>query len=797
MTLGRQVVNPTIVVGLGARASELVARIETETGPSSLLRLLPISAPDDTTSVTLDAALGELSALEATTHARDLYGGVAPIDVFVVAWIGEDEVEAGALTALLSSLDSAVARLGRLMLLADGRPRLHVSPLLLLPPMPRLSTDPDAPIGTEQAEIIDLVRALDQRARTAQGPRARFGRIYLVENATRDFTLSDEQRFSMTASFLMLLLFGSLRTDERYRAIYQGSGDPFASFLLARIGLPLAGLRPWCRAKARLVALEAFATPREDELQAHKTAELDIDMGLAQVMERLNHGAAPRFDALAGQALASWGHGARPTPMGLFEGPRAFAVRAGEAWLAARLAAGEEAWALVRHDKSGQDDLVAAIDRDGAEWLKKARLQVDRHLAESCLGIDAPGNHRDALRIVKAARESVGARLDAAAKVAHASPESPRALSDLGDAHAALLAEARQKPEAAFLFGFGAALLAAITLVSSGPLGQLVGAHPLLVTGAIWILGALWLVTRLSRSTRNVNRLLAEEGRLGRALSGVSDEIRTHLRRRLEIALAHGEARLLTRHLAWLQREAAQLSLAEESLGRAIVEARDTLDHLRGTPGTPAPRIPDHPLETSLLSAERLGAWSESAIVRKLLGSDFASIVSRVKHLIDPYGDDRARAFERLDPLDQAVDRELASHTLARVLNDPDVGPEGTSRLLRAMRSVLALESIESGVGARLQLPLDLVAAPGESLDRRIVAPGEVLTYLQGKEVTPRDSELGRALGAAKTFHDPDRAYVLHVGWSVPANAIGWLRAETPSNVVELAARRSSEAGSS
>lgn len=798
MTIGRQVINPTLVIGVGARGAAVSSRLEAESVSAGLLRL--ISVPDIAEIATANAlivsAFGDILSLETTASARATYGGVTPIDVFVIAQLGVGQVACGVLATFLASLEDEVRRRGELLRRADGRPRVHVSPILLLPEMPRGLNEPKAQTRPEQADIIALVRRLGERTRADAVTRS--GLTYLVESATRDFVLTEEQRESMVIGFLTLLLFGSLRTDAAYAAIYEGESEPYGSFLVARIGIPFADLRPWCHARVRQHALEAFAVPREEELSSELTASFDVFESLDRMLASIETEALPRIESLATQASRAWVGAGLPAHLRLFEGPGAFLARAGKSWLDERVASSGRAWSILHATESGQRALVEAIDRDGAEWLKQSRGKVRAFLHDRCLGNDAPGHHRDALRLLERARDTVRHRLSTVAAQAREVPPPPRALGEVQNAHTNLLRAVEAKPEPRPLMGFGMLLSIALALVVAPLLGHLLDAPSVLIAVLVVMLGSSWCLGRLHVAGRATNRALAHDALLARSLDAVEPELKATLRRRVEIARSHGEARLLTRHLAWLDVEATNLRRAEESLGRAINETRTTLASLGlGPSEASVPRIRDTVLERSLLTPDELQLWTMRALVDRMLGRDHATTVRNVKRLVAPYQGDGSRAFEALEPLDVEVDRLLMSSTLEQVLSDSLVGRHARATLSEAISKVLTLESIDAQQGGRLQLPLEVKPSSMRSVSNRLVAHEHVLQVLSDQPEIREDSELAQALEDAKPFHDPSRVYVLRVSYGIPAAAIAWLGEESPSNVVVLAGRRSSEAGRS
>ncbi len=301
-----------------------------------------------------------------------------------------------------------------------------------------------------------------------------------------------------------------------------------------------------------------------------------------------------------------------------------------------------------------------------------------------------------------------------------------------------------------------------------------------------------WLILDLHRATRAVNRILSDDGPFVAALGAVPRELQAAVQSRMSIALAHGEARLLVRYLALLEYEALRLSAAEESLGRALVAARELMSALGDAPTSQVPHRPDHALDTSILSAPQLADLGTRSVVEPTLGPDTSTAISRYKTLADPYHtDDWSQAFEHCVPLDAEVDRRLATLTLRHIFTDNRVGTKAFDCFVTAIRVALALESIAPSAGTRLQLPLDLRASPaplqGQS---RLIAHVDILEALKDHASRHQDRALADACAHAKPFDDPFSAYLLHVSWSISAAAIAWLRDPGPSNVVDIAERR-------
>jgi len=807
-----RVVCPTIVIGLGDRGAAMVSALEASAAARAAsgdtpLRLLRAGTDEESLARLardFSAALDDLLDLGRVAQRRAVDPAVAPVDVFVLARLGAADVSPAVLGPALDALDPGVARHAPRLLHPDGRPRLHVLPLLLLPAMPPASLSPDWQATPEQAEVIAALAALRGRVESSGPGRARLGRAYLVEPGTRTFLLDEAAREDMAVAFLAFLLFGSLRRDAAgYRGAYEAGSDrqPFGSFIVARAELPRGPLARVFTASVAALGLSALKVPRSAALIAEQAASFDV-IGWADRVRseatRASEAATERLVAAATAAISDV-----PAPMSFLEGTRGFFGRADAPWLQGLEAGLDRARAQVHGEIAdglgGVAAIVERIELDGAAALRAARQAATERLDQLCLAPEADGHHVDALRIVDTLRQRVEGHRERVARAALSAPPEDVGAQPLRPVHREMVEAAARKPEPRQSLLMGAALLSLIALVGA-PLLPMLGAlferpgeapGPLLtllveapwyqVTAAalVTFIGGGWLLAKLRARTRDVNAFLAGESRLGDAVNGTRRRVREQVVSRRDAAVAHGVCRLLTRELDWLARERASLARAEAAVDAQLERQRRILrEHAVDADGaSPIPRPAASALARSALPDEGLRALG-LRVRRAVLGPD---AVRALKRLLEPYARrHEVIPFADLVPLAEAVESHLERLDLPAVLADPELGAGGARALADAITGALALTDLGGprAAGARLHLPLDLTpsASTAAGLDApRVLARAEVVSALLARPEVAGDPDLRRLLEGAREFYDPDRVFVLQVVWGIAAEAIPWL----------------------
>ncbi len=226
---------PTLVVGLGAFGSEVVARLRPRTGPRSVLLEVPPSAPAGPLTEEIighaerELGLGALVASHAPEDDRR-----PTLEVFVIADLGESGV-AEAVPALVREVGARL--LSRFSHIFKGHDlgNLTVCPVLALGNL--RGTEPPDRASTC---LLELERA-------AFGPGASspqvVPRVFVVEQQTSHYELSPSELCSTVASFLTLLMTTALGEREPMRGFLRGSPEQlrdrriFASFGCATLEL--------------------------------------------------------------------------------------------------------------------------------------------------------------------------------------------------------------------------------------------------------------------------------------------------------------------------------------------------------------------------------------------------------------------------------------------------------------------------------------------------------------------------------------------------------------------------------
>ena len=293
--MSEQPQNPTLVIGLGdfGRAVvELIAPPEKRREPDPLAELeaerehsLPVqpletiaveferSDPPESGSdgserspatllVPSDPALAAEKILtEARRRVRRLLDlkyfvdNTAPtdargprLDVFVIGNLAIEQV--GALVPALVEQIGYQLRVEFRPILRAGEGALAVCPLML------------APRAADRAQVATAISAVGALCKHADLDRRPYARLYVVEDQSGKYVLSEAELERSFAAFLHLLMFSSLRDDSGVRQLVERNTEtragPFATFACATLEIDIDALHRLCSLTLAREALSHF-----------------------------------------------------------------------------------------------------------------------------------------------------------------------------------------------------------------------------------------------------------------------------------------------------------------------------------------------------------------------------------------------------------------------------------------------------------------------------------------------------------------------------------------------------------
>ena len=566
------VMNPTLLIGVGAFGREVVRRTARGGERIASLEHLEVESARPAAEIVAEAkvrarALLDLGHFVASTAPTDRRG--PRCDVLVVADLGEPGV-AEAIAPLCAALAEGL-RAEFHPILRAGAGALVVCPLL------------SAPRAADRARVGGAAAALARVASDADPGKRLEGRVYVVEDQSGKYLLSREELERAFAAFLHLLLFSRLRDDDlgiRHlveRAPVPGErGGPFATFACATLEFDHATFVRLCAVKLAREVLRAFRTgddPAIAEIAARAGPLVPERGALEEALWResetgslAKHLEPPAIEVPAIEADDS--------PERIVEQLFGPVWRAG---VARRIEAFRDDVERFKMDR-----LAAGIERNGKATLEAtAKALAERVDAEVASG---PRGHARALEILRDAHtRAKGLYAEVSSEIE--SPDlAPFPASPLDAKIAALEEAAFARPRAYRMrvFGvLGAALGACLVAAAIvGGYRALVAPHPSFFDPsevepdglARWI--AAWpmpylLGAALSGSS-TYYRLWKHRKRHHNWVLEARDDLDQALRRYLHTdAVGYFQRRLHYTRLLWVQRVYKRLTLAiEEAMAR-------------------------------------------------------------------------------------------------------------------------------------------------------------------------------------------------------------------------------------
>jgi hypothetical protein len=446
--------HPTLVLGAGAFASEVAARLLARLAPAleagaprqtaSLPNAALLALPADPAALRaeLDRLLG-LRALVEQGAAGD--GGFPPtLCVYAVAELAEE----GAASRLVEGIEllAGLCRGRYAPLFQPYRGALgsnyHCNPIVILP-----ATGDRWP---EQARAA-LARLEALHAEPGEPPAV--SNIFVVGDSSSRYRLERAEQVEMVAGFLEQGGWGALGRTEAFGQLLRRDPDPYASFVCAIAEFDDLAVRRGCAARTAIELLEWMrrTTPQRTEV-ARRAAELEelFDVGRYRRLVPLEKGQAA-LTRLIDDQCPSFQSVFRDVRSG--EDSEEMLEHYGARWHARnreRLQAATRELGLFRID-----EIIEEVEANGAILVAEERERIDAFIDER-LGAADEGTVADLAVSLRHLRKRLAAEVESIARRASAPLARAPDLASYDRAYAELERALWSKPRLRHLAFWGA-----------------------------------------------------------------------------------------------------------------------------------------------------------------------------------------------------------------------------------------------------------------------------------------------------------------------------------------------------
>lgn len=410
--------HPTLVLGAGAFASEVTARLLARLAPAmeaaeprraaSLPNAALLALPADPAALRaeLDRLLSLRALLERST-AGD--GGLPPtLCVYAVAELAEERAAARLVEGIERLAELIRGRYAPLFQSYRGASgsNYHCNPIAILPAT-----------GDRWSDAARTALARLEALHAEPGEPPAVSNVFVVGDSSSRYRLERTEQVEMVASFLEQGGWGALGRTDAFRRLLRRDPDPYASFVCATAEFDDLSARRVCAARTAIELLEWMrrTTPQRTEV-ARRAAELEelFDVDRYRRLVPLEKGQAA-LTRLIDDQCPSFQNVFRDVRFG--EGSEEMLEHYGARWHARnreRLQAATRELGLFRID-----EIIEEVEANGAILVAEERERIDAFI-DARLGAADEGTVADLAVSLRHLRKRLAAEVESIARRASA-----------------------------------------------------------------------------------------------------------------------------------------------------------------------------------------------------------------------------------------------------------------------------------------------------------------------------------------------------------------------------------------